>query len=115
MTVNDTAILGQAATEEVTDRASARTFVDTYITPYANEFERAGRLPEELLERIGAAGLWAPFLPAEAGGAEMDMVTLGHIHEEVGRGCSSVRSRLTVHTMVRWALQRWGNAAHREQ
>ena len=115
MTVNDTAILGQAATEEVTDRASARAFVDTHITPYANEFERAGRLPEELLERIGAAGLWAPFLPAEAGGVEMDMVTLGHIHEEVGRGCSSVRSLLTVHTMVTWALQRWGNAAQREQ
>ena len=115
MTVDDTAILGRAAEEEVTDRVSARAFVDTHIAPYANEFERAGRLPEELLERIGAAGMWAPFLPTEAGGVGMDMVTLGHVHEEVGRGCSSVRSLLTVHTMVTWALQRWGNAAQREQ
>jgi alkylation response protein AidB-like acyl-CoA dehydrogenase len=100
---------------EVTDRTSARGFVDAYITPYANDFERAGRLPEELLERIGAAGLWAPFLPTEVGGGGMDMVTLGHIHEEVGRGCSSVRSLLTVHTMVAWALQRWGSAEQRER
>jgi alkylation response protein AidB-like acyl-CoA dehydrogenase len=111
---SDTVVLGETA-EEVTDRASARAFVDTYITPYANEFERAGRLPEELLERIGAAGLWAPFLPTEAGGAGMDMVTLGHVHEEVGRGCSSVRSLLTVHTMVTWALQRWGSEEQRAQ
>lgn len=99
----------------VHDRGSARGFVDAHITPYANDFEREGRLPEELLERIGAAGLWAPFLPREVGGGGMDLVTLGHIHEEVGRGCSSVRSLLTVHTMVAWALQRWGSPAQREQ
>jgi alkylation response protein AidB-like acyl-CoA dehydrogenase len=28
----------------------------------------------------------------------------------VGRGCSSVRSLLTVHTMLSWALMRWGSA-----
>jgi alkylation response protein AidB-like acyl-CoA dehydrogenase len=32
------------------------------------------------------------------------------VHEEVGRGCSSVRSLLTVHTMASWALLRWGSA-----
>ncbi|HEX8078663.1 MAG TPA: acyl-CoA dehydrogenase family protein [Jatrophihabitans sp.] len=99
----------------VGDRASARAFVDAHISPYANDFERAGRLPEELLERMSAAGMWAPFLPERFGGAGMDMVTLGHLHEEVGRGCSSVRSLLTVHTMVAWALQRWGSAAQCEQ
>ena len=61
------------------------------------------------------AGLWAPFLPPRLGGAGMDMVTLGEVHEEVGRGCSSVRSLLTVHTMVAWAVQRWGTAAQRER
>jgi alkylation response protein AidB-like acyl-CoA dehydrogenase len=101
--------------ETVRDRASARAFVDRYIAPYANEFERAGEVPEELLERIGAAGLWAPFLPAGSGGAGMDLVTLGEIHEEVGRGCSSVRSLLTVHTMVSWAVQRWGTPEQLDQ
>jgi alkylation response protein AidB-like acyl-CoA dehydrogenase len=99
----------------VRDRASARAFVDEHIAPRANGFERDGRIPEELLERMGAAGLWAPFLPRESGGAGMDMVTLGEIHEEVGRGCSSVRSLLTVHTMLSWALRRWGSDAQRER
>jgi len=100
---------------QVTDRCTARAFVDTYIAPYADSYDRKGRVPEELLERMAAAGLWAPFLPPEVGGAGMDMVTLGEVHEEVGRGCSSVRSLLTVHTMVSWAVQRWGSPAQRER
>jgi alkylation response protein AidB-like acyl-CoA dehydrogenase len=100
---------------QVTDRASAREFVDTYIVPYAEAYDQAGYIPEELLDRIAAAGLWAPFLPVEVGGAGMDMVTLGEVHEEVGRGCSSVRSLLTVHTMLSWTVQRWGSPAQREK
>ncbi|GLX93000.1 acyl-CoA dehydrogenase family protein [Herbidospora sp. NBRC 101105] len=99
----------------VTDRKSARAFVDTHIVPYADAYDRQGRVPEELLERMTAAGLWAPFLPRDTGGGGMDLVTLGEVHEEVGRGCSSVRSLLTVHTMVSWAVQRWGSPAQREQ
>ncbi|MEV1240347.1 acyl-CoA dehydrogenase family protein [Nonomuraea sp. NPDC050022] len=99
----------------VTDRASARAFVDTFIVPYAEAYDQAGYIPEELLDRMAEAGLWAPFLPEEVGGAGMDLVTLGEVHEEVGRGCSSVRSLLTVHTMVSWAVQRWGSAAQRQK
>jgi alkylation response protein AidB-like acyl-CoA dehydrogenase len=64
---------------------------------------------------MSAAGIWAPFLPVELGGIGMDMVTLGEIHEEVGRGCSSVRSLLTVHTMAAWTVLRWGTPAQREE
>ncbi len=101
--------------DTVGDRGAARVFVDEHIVPYANDFERERRIPEELLERIGAVGLWAPFLSPDVGGAGMDMVTFGEVHEEVGRGCSSVRSLLTVHTMVSWAVQRWGSRDQRER
>ncbi|HEX4729321.1 MAG TPA: acyl-CoA dehydrogenase family protein [Jatrophihabitans sp.] len=111
-----TALVSTAAPPElVADRESARAFVDEQIVPYANDFERAGRLPEELLEAMSQARLWAPFLPLELGGSALDLVTLGEIHEEVGRGCSSVRSLLTVHTMLSWALARWGSAEQRQR
>lgn len=97
------------------DRAFARSFVDEYIAADADVHDRRGVIPEELLARIGDAGLWAPFLPPELGGFGTDLVTLGEIHEEVGRGCSSVRSLLTVHTMLSWALQRWGSETQLRQ
>ena len=52
-------------------------------------------------------------MPVSVGGAGADMVTLGELHEEVGRGCSSLRSLLTVHAMVSTALHRWGSTAAR--
>ena len=39
------------------------------------------------------------------------MITYGLLTEEIGRGCSSVRSLLTVHDMVAHAIQRWGSPA----
>ncbi|MDG4785099.1 acyl-CoA dehydrogenase family protein [Micromonospora sp. WMMD1102] len=90
-------------------------FVDAYIVPYADAWDRAGAIPEDLLERISSAGLWAPFLPVAVGGQGLDMVGFGTLHEEIGRGCSSVRSLLTVHSMVAWAVQRFGDEAQRER
>ena len=87
---------------------AARVFVDDHVIPVADAYDRDGRIPEDLLANVSRAGLWAPFLPAEFGGSGLDTVTLGAIHEEVGRGCSALRSLLTVHTMLAWAVHRFG-------
>jgi alkylation response protein AidB-like acyl-CoA dehydrogenase len=100
--------------ERVVDRATARRFVDGHIVPVADAYDRNGRVPDEILAHVSAAGLWAPFLPADAGGSCVSFHTLGQIHEEVGRGCSSIRSLLTVHTMVTWTVNRWGSPSARE-
>jgi alkylation response protein AidB-like acyl-CoA dehydrogenase len=96
-------------------RASARRFVHEHVAPFANDWDRDARIPEEVLDRMRAERLWAPFLSPEVGGDGLDMVTLGAIHEEVGQGCSSLRSLLTVHTMVSWAVQRFGNPEQRDR
>ena len=44
----------------------------------------------------------------------MDMLTFGLLNEEFGRGCSSLRSLLTVHSMVTYAIQRWGSRDQKE-
>ena len=43
------------------------------------------------------------------------MITYGLLTEEIGKGCSSVRSLLTVHDMVAHAIKRWGSPAQRER
>jgi alkylation response protein AidB-like acyl-CoA dehydrogenase len=101
-------------TERAIHLDAAREFVDAYVAPCADAWDRAGSLPEDLHDRVSAAGLWAPFLPVATGGQGLDMVGFGALHEEVGRGCSSVRSLLTVHAMVAWAVLRFGDEAQRE-
>jgi alkylation response protein AidB-like acyl-CoA dehydrogenase len=45
----------------------------------------------------------------------MDWVTFGVLNEELGRGCSSLRSLLTVHSMAAFAVLRWGSRAQKER
>jgi alkylation response protein AidB-like acyl-CoA dehydrogenase len=42
------------------------------------------------------------------------MASLGVLHEEIGRACSSARTLLTVHSMVSYALLRFGSQILRE-
>ncbi|WP_433697154.1 acyl-CoA dehydrogenase family protein [Nocardiopsis sp. CA-288880] len=96
-------------------RTAARDFARTHVEPRAGRFDQDEHIPDELLDRIADAGLWAPFVPAVYGGQGASMVALGHIHEEMGRACSSVRSLLTVHGMVTWAVLRFGSPAQKER
>ncbi|WP_329376717.1 acyl-CoA dehydrogenase family protein [Streptomyces sp. NBC_01351] len=94
-------------------RKEFRAVVDAEIAPHAARFDREQSIPANVLRRIGELGWWGAILPVEAGGSGMDMVTLGELHEEVGRGCSSVRSLLTVHSMAAYAVSRWGSEGQR--
>lgn len=107
MTVEAVAPVGCTASGH--DRDSVQRLVAEHIAPRAGSFEASGSIPEDVLARVSAARLWAPFLPRRLGGDDLAWADLGPVHEEVGRGCSSVRSLLTVQTMVAWAIWRWGS------
>lgn len=91
------------------DRASFRDFVQAEIVPFADEYDREEATPPELIQKIAQQGYLGALAPAESGGSEMDMLTFGILNEEFGRGCSSLRSLLTVHSMVTYAILRWGS------
>jgi glutaryl-CoA dehydrogenase (non-decarboxylating) len=95
-------------------QAGFKAFVNQEICPYAGEWDRKEFTPPELIKKIAERGFLGAILPQEYGGKEMDMITYGILNEEVGRGCSSVRSLLTVHNMVSHALYKWGNKSQKE-
>lgn len=96
-------------------RQQFRRFTHTYISPFADEFERAQSLPQELIQRMADEGFLGLTVRQFDGGSGCDMLTYGLLHEEAGRACSSTRSLLTVHEMVCYALQRWGSAEQRKR
>ncbi len=90
-------------------------FVDTWILPFANAFDQDQALPPELLRRLGAERYIVASLPAEAGGAAMAAPELGALHEQLGRGCGSVRNFVAVQGMVAHAIHKWGKRGQRER
>jgi len=99
----------QLTARQKRDQAAFRAFVEAEIVPYAAQFDQEERLPAEIIGKLTAAGYLGALLPETVGGLGMEMITFGLLHEEVGRGCSSVRSLLTVHSMVAYAILRWGS------
>lgn len=91
------------------DRAAFRAFVDEAIALYANQWDREERTPPELIQKLAHKGYLGALLPKDSGGSGMDAITYGLLSEEIGRGCSSLRSLLTVHSMVAHALLKWGS------
>lgn len=91
------------------DQAAFRDFVQEEIVPHADRFDREEYTPPDLIKNIARRGYLGALVPQESGGINLDMLTFGILNEEFGRGCSSLRSLLTVHSMVTYAIQRWGS------
>jgi alkylation response protein AidB-like acyl-CoA dehydrogenase len=101
--------------EQAADKAAFQAFVDAEIFRHADQFDRQESIPLTLIRKIGKQGYLGLNLPVEHGGAGKDMITLGLLHEEAGRACSSVRSLLTVHGMVAQSVLRWGSGLLKER
>ncbi|MHC5747093.1 MAG: acyl-CoA dehydrogenase family protein [Nostoc sp.] len=99
----------ELSTQQKNAKAEFRAFVNQEICPNAGEWDRKEFTPRELINKIAQRGFLGAILPQEYGGQGMDMITYGILNEEIGRGCSSIRSLLTVHNMVAHALCKWGN------
>ncbi|MBD2592899.1 acyl-CoA dehydrogenase family protein [Nostoc spongiaeforme FACHB-130] len=95
-------------------QAEFRAFVNQEICPDAGKWDRQEFTPPELIKKIAQRGFLGAILPQEYGGRAMDMITYGILNEEIGRGCSSIRSLLTVHNMVAHAVCKWGNKSQKE-
>ncbi|HLY50264.1 MAG TPA: acyl-CoA dehydrogenase family protein [Solirubrobacteraceae bacterium] len=94
---------------------TAREFTDHEIVPRARENDRNGHFDLELVGKIAAQGYLGAIVPQEYGGAGLDYLTYGLIVEQVGRGCSSMRTVVSVQTsLVCSAILRWGTEEQKQ-
>lgn len=95
--------------EQLSEQAGFRDFVEAEVVPRADEYDRQERFPADLVQKVARRGFLGAVVPREYGGGGMSMVSFGLLNEELGRGCSSLRSLLTVHSMVALTVARWGS------
>jgi len=96
-------------------RTEFRRFVDAHVVPEANAWDRQELMPPEVVRQLANHGYLGAVVPVSKGGAGFDSVEFGLLNEELGRGCSSLRSLLTVHSMVALTISRWGTEALKTQ
>lgn len=97
-------------------RELARRFTDEEIIPTARENDTKERFPADIIRKMGAAGLLGGVILAEYGGSGFDNISDALIFEEIGRGCSSVRTTLSVQvSLVEQLIYRWGSEEQKKR
>ncbi len=90
-------------------RDTAREFTDNEVIDRARENARNHHFDLELVAMLARQGYLGAIVPPEYGGAGLDYLSYGLIVEEIGRGCSSVRTVISVQTsLVCSAILKWG-------
>jgi alkylation response protein AidB-like acyl-CoA dehydrogenase len=96
-------------------KETARNFTDNEIVERARENDRNEHFDLELVKKIADQGYLGAIVPREYGGAGLDYLTYGLVVEEVGRGCSAMRTVISVQTsLVCSAILRWGTEKQKQ-
>jgi acyl-CoA dehydrogenase len=94
-------------------RDQVRRFVTDEVVPHIAEWETRGYVPREVLQRMGALGLFGIRYPTAYGGAALDTIATVVVAEELGRStCGGFAVTALVHSdMASPHIARFGSAA----
>jgi butyryl-CoA dehydrogenase len=102
--------------EQALIKSTAREFADKEIVPVAGENSRNHHFDTGLVEKIAGQGYLGAIVPQEYGGAGLDYITYALICEEIGRGCSAMRTVISVQTsLVCSTILRWGTEEQKQK
>ena len=86
--------------EQSAIRETCREFAEQEIKPLAEEMDRTGAFPYELIRKMGELGLLGLPFPEEYGGAGADFLSYCLAMEEISRGDVSVGITMEAHTSL---------------
>jgi butyryl-CoA dehydrogenase len=96
-------------------RETARDFTDNEIVERARENDRNEHFDLELVDKLSKQGYLGAIVPREYGGAGLDYLSYGLVVEEIGRGCSAMRTVISVQTsLVCSAILKWGTEEQKQ-
>ena len=94
-------------------RETARAFAREDWLPQAPGWDERQEFPVEALRRAAALGFAAIYVGEEFGGSGLGRVDAALIFEELAAACPSTAAYLSIHNMVAWMIDRFGNAEQR--
>ncbi len=91
-------------------------FSDKEVAPLAHEIDENGKIPAELVAKLGENGFLGSYVPEEYGGAGMDYMSYALIVEEVSRNCASTGVLISAHTsLCVWPILNFGTEEQKKK
>lgn len=86
--------------EEVQFRNAVRAFVAKEIAPHAAAWDKEGRFPREIFQKLGRLGWLGTAFPEDVGGSGGGSILYALLCSELGRGSSGTALGVYVHTAL---------------
>ncbi len=101
--------------EQEAVRAMAAAFAAGELAPYAAEWDEGCIFPVETLRKAAGLGLAAIYVREASGGSGLSRLDAALVFEELAAGCTSTAAYLSIHNMVAWMVDRFGDEAQRRR
>jgi len=95
--------------EQLAIQSMVSAFVRDEIMPHAAMWDEQEIFPVEALRKAATLGLAGVCVSTNSGGSGLSRVDATIIFEALARGCPSTAAYLSIHNMVCWMLDNYGN------
>ncbi|MCI1018723.1 acyl-CoA dehydrogenase family protein [Microbacterium sp. C5A9] len=92
---------------------AVREFADTELAPFAAERDEKHLFPRESLGKAGELGLGGIYVREDFGGTGLSRSDTVAIFEELAQGDPAVAAYISIHNMVVWMIDTYGDDAQR--
>jgi alkylation response protein AidB-like acyl-CoA dehydrogenase len=89
--------------------AMVAEFTADNITPHAVEWDRAHHFPADVLSKAAELGMGGIYVQESSGGSGLSRLDAVLIIEALATGCPSTASYVSIHNMVAWMIDTYGN------
>lgn len=94
---------------------AAHQFAQDALAPNAKHWDEAQIFPIDTLKEAAALGFAGIYVHAENGGSGLSRLDAALIFEELSTACVSTAAYLSIHNMVAWMINHYGNSAQQSQ
>ncbi len=92
---------------------AVRDFATTALAPNAGEWDLQKHFPVETLQQAGEMGLGGIYVQEEFGGSGLSRQDSVAIFEELAKGDTTIAAYISIHNMVTWMIDTFGNDQQR--
>lgn len=92
-----------------------RQFATDELAPHAAEWDETSHFPREIFKQAGELGMGAMYCAEELGGSGLSRLDAVLIFEELAKADPVIAAYISIHNMVAWMIDHYGNDAQRSE
>ena len=94
---------------------TAREFADEFLAPNAIEWDQQKHFPVDVLRKAAGMGMGGIYIREDVGGSGLTRVDSVRIFEQLATGDPSIAAYISIHNMVAWMIDTYGNDEQRQR